>query len=104
MKVAASLLLVATVCLLPGACGCSPAASNPDRLTVTNDLRIACAVSEPTDEEILASITGAEEARLMGYTYEQLIDNVTQGCITQGIDVAECTSCGIAIVDQVYGR
>jgi len=105
MKVAILQLSIVTACLFWAAgCGGDPLLMDPDRLTVTNTLRIACSVTQPTDEEIQNSIDGAEEVRLMGYTYEQLIDNVTQGCIGQGIDVADCTTCGIAIVDQVYGR
>ena len=68
------------------------------RLDVTPTLREACAGVAGGDPFIEAAISLAEDARLGGGSFSGALATVQSGCTFE-----DCITCGIAIVNQVYG-
>lgn len=71
-----------------------------DRLEVNDSLRAACPYD--TDARIRSLILLTEDDRKSGWQKSDEIDDILLVC-SQMVDASGCLTCGMAIIDQVYG-
>lgn len=74
-----------------------------DRLAITAELQEACRAY--TDAQIHAWLTSADTDRLNGYSLQDARNLVVSSCTASWAGTAilpECTTCGLAAVQQVY--
>lgn len=81
-------------------CG-APAPQPFDRLAVNDGLRAAC--PGLADPFISTMITTAENMRVVGVPKNEAISSSVEGC--SGTHAAAlCLQCGMAVLNQVYGK
>lgn len=85
-----------TVIIALSLVGCS--SSPGDRLAVNDELRTDCVGVAGGDPIIAASIAVIEQSRLDGGSFSGAVATVTQSCT-----FADCITCGVAVVNQVFG-
>lgn len=94
-----TVLTIAMLFCLAGCSGGQAGQLGPfGRLDVTPTLQDACAGVAGGDPLIEASIHVAEEARLVGVVFADIVAATLDACT-----FADCITCGVAVLNQVYG-
>ena len=89
---------ILTILVLLGLAGCSGEGIGFGRLDVTPALQESCAGVAGGDPLIEAAIHVVEEERLDGFSYNDGVAAILDSCT-----FADCITCGVAVVNQVYG-
>jgi hypothetical protein len=84
-----------------GSRGSASAPSNPNFPEVNDRLREAC--PGIPDAQIAALISGVEAAYAQGHAYDFEAAGAIEACSPLP-SAADCATCAIAVLDQVYGR
>ncbi len=89
---------ILTILVLLGLAGCSGEGIGFGRLDVTPALQDGCDGVAGGDPLIEATIQVAEEARLVGVLFADIVAATLDSCTFE-----DCITCSLAILNQVFG-